>query len=171
MECGGKRSATPLWLVWRASLAVAFNTIRRIRIGKFATPRRTHFSRLRQVRVPIEYKLTHSAAAKRGPNWRVSTGKKLSVPIFQFVRLTRYRQKDRLYSARSEPVISSFDFGILVTTEYQSVRRFRSVTHPFTILFGPRTYHPTCHWLAGLNHCSSTTSNVKFYFYLPPPCY
>src|SRR6266850_5098597 len=37
------------------------------------------------------------------------------------------------------------------------------------IKFEPRTYHPTCHWLAGLNHCSSATSNVKCYFYLPPP--
>src|SRR6266850_839009 len=37
------------------------------------------------------------------------------------------------------------------------------------IKFEPRTYHPTCHWLAGLNSCSSTTSNVKCYFYLPPP--
>src|SRR5260370_27731233 len=37
------------------------------------------------------------------------------------------------------------------------------------IKFEPRTYHPTCHWLAGLNHCSSATSNVKWYFYLPPP--
>src|SRR6266850_3455181 len=36
------------------------------------------------------------------------------------------------------------------------------------IKFEPRTYHPTCHWLAGLNHCSSVTSNVKWHFYLPP---